>query len=351
MMQLDDKTVCKPLNETERRFYEQVPRELQQFVPRYEGTFDALLSEQAREAVHHREFDCKEIRTEDESQTTDCARWEDVDSTANVGVDGTIEIASRGINGHTCEHQKQIKASRSSGAIGNELYADSGEDSRNCFQSQRFLVLENIVSQFQKPCILDVKLGQRTHGDDASQLKIESQEAKCRNTTSSSLGIRICGMQVYDIATDSLRRWDKFYGRTITTDTIKKKGLWKFLKPALLLELDVISRFVDRLKEIMHAVEKQMTYRFYSSSLLLVYDYSGIKAVVDCGLHDWDECIDVRMIDFAHTTWAGANDSRVAEYSGPDEGYLFGLRNMIRLLQEIKTQSVLERDHSVGDTL
>jgi hypothetical protein len=37
MMQLDDKTVCKPLNETERRFYEQVPRELQQFVPRYEG--------------------------------------------------------------------------------------------------------------------------------------------------------------------------------------------------------------------------------------------------------------------------------------------------------------------------
>ena len=155
---------------------------------------------------------------------------------------------------------------------------------------------------------------------------------------------------MHDIETDSLRRWDKLYGRKITTDTMKKKGLRKFLKPAIVLKLDVISRFIVRLKEIMHAVEKQVTYRFYSSSLLLVYDVSQIKAVVDCGLHDWDEFIDVRMIDFAHTTWAGADDSRVVEHSGPDDGYLFGLRNMIQLLQEIETQTVLERGCSVGDT-
>ena len=42
MMQLDDETVCKPLNKTEHRFYERVPRELQQFVPRYEGKASKL---------------------------------------------------------------------------------------------------------------------------------------------------------------------------------------------------------------------------------------------------------------------------------------------------------------------
>lgn len=52
------------------------------------------------------------------------------------------------------------------------------------------------MSRFRRPCVLDMKLGWRTYGDDAAQRKIDSQEAKCKATTSSSLGIRICGLQV-----------------------------------------------------------------------------------------------------------------------------------------------------------
>ena len=59
-----------------------------------------------------------------------------------------------------------------------------------------FLALENVVARYVRPCILDLKVGSRLHGDDATQKKIASQSRKCNMTTSRSLGLRLCGMQV-----------------------------------------------------------------------------------------------------------------------------------------------------------
>ena len=48
--------------------------------------------------------------------------------------------------------------------------------------------------------------------------------------------------------------------------------------------------------------------------------------------------VDVRIIDFAHSTHQGLADP--VSYTGPDSGFIFGLENMISILKNI------ERDNS-----
>lgn len=104
------------------------------------------------------------------------------------------------------------------------------------------MLLENITSNYHLPCVLDLKMGIRQHGEDASDEKRNRQMAKCAATTSASLGlcyficiitvfslysfsflgVRICGMQTYHKVADNnyrLYQVDKYYGRRIKNES------------------------------------------------------------------------------------------------------------------------------------
>jgi hypothetical protein len=71
------------------------------------------------------------------------------------------------------------------------------------------------------------------------------------------------------------------------------------------------------------------------SSLLVTYDGSSRQSTRGTEM-DASGLVDVRIIDFAHSTHKGLRDSTL--HVGPDEGFIFGIENFIAILEEIKSE-------------
>lgn len=132
-----------------------------------------------------------------------------------------------------------------------------------------YLKLEDVTRRFVKPCIMDVKLGQRSYDPFASQEKREQQIRKY--PLMEEIGFLVLGMRVYKVCSDTFDSYDQHYGRGLIKDTIKD-GLAKFFHNGVSLRKDAVTASICRVQRILRWFESQQQLTFYASSLLFVYE-------------------------------------------------------------------------------
>ncbi|XP_034049523.1 inositol polyphosphate multikinase [Thalassophryne amazonica] len=132
-----------------------------------------------------------------------------------------------------------------------------------------YLKLEDVTRRFAKPCIMDVKLGQRSYDPFASQEKREQQIKKY--PLMEEIGFLVLGLRVYKVCSDSFDTYDQHYGRRLDQDTVKD-GLAKFFHNGVCLRKDALSASIHRVQHILRWFQSQRQLNFYASSLLFVYE-------------------------------------------------------------------------------
>lgn len=188
-----------------------------------------------------------------------------------------------------------------------------------------YLILRDIAEGFFEPNIIDVKIGARTYGPDASESKMAQEDSKYVGTKR-PFGYSVTGMIVHSLKeSGKLIKYDRSFGKDLKSEEV-----------ALIPEtfFDVKSRFVPELMEIMieqmsqifDLFDEQRKYKMFASSLLLAYDAAVVKKYVE-GTIDRSQLgkwISVRVIDFAHVFPAEGER---------DDNFLSGLENLLTLFK------------------
>ncbi|CAM8930262.1 unnamed protein product [Rhodiola kirilowii] len=195
------------------------------------------------------------------------------------------------------------------------------------------LVLQDVVSGRVNPSIMDVKIGSRTWYPQATDKYIEKCLKKDRRTTSSQLGFRVSGLQIFRNKESGFWKPEKRGVLSYTPKDVRlvlRKFVSSNTDPELKSNLDCSyasvvyggsTGILAQLLDLKAWFEDQTIFHFNSCSILMMYDKEELLAGKNPNA-------DIKLIDFAH----------VIDGEGViDHNFLGGLCSFIKFISEILT--------------
>ncbi|KAN0026687.1 hypothetical protein ACTFIV_007677 [Dictyostelium citrinum] len=245
---------------------------------------------------------------------------------------------------------------------------------------KEWIVLEDLTYGYSKPNIMDIKLGLSHHDVDLETIysppssndpnvNFETLKRQANMSlhkelyeswllskyiTTPKLGFCVCGSQKHNCYTNQLEKIQKEQGRTFTTITVKDK-LYDFFQNGIKFRPEIIESMINRLSLFKDFFENNPDYRFRSTSILFLYEG-------DC---EFSNRCDIRLIDFTHTklypSHMKPHSSKLSHYKSIDinnidsnttttsdfdhetyfpidGGYLFGITNLLKILNSLKNK-------------
>jgi len=227
----------------------------------------------------------------------------------------------------------------------------------------KYICLDDVLSQFKKPTVADVKIGALTYTPDACPKKVLAEKAKY--AFREQVGFLFTGIKVYH-GTNNFDYFDKQHGKNLNCDDVYTKGILEFLGKDKVRAKQLARKFVHKLNRLKAWFESQTTLSFYSSSLLLSYEgcpskpmsrprgASGAKDnsqgsskhkhhiedleddidFSSSDMEDDDDDVMVGWVDFTHTV------NLPSDQSQHDDNFLYGLNNLICYFQRTYTSNI-----------
>ncbi|KAK4057215.1 hypothetical protein OIO90_001710 [Microbotryomycetes sp. JL221] len=262
---------------------------------------------------------------------------------------------------------------------------DSYHSSAPLTSPMKMIVLENLTYRFNRPNVLDIKLGTQLYDENASDEKRARMEQAAKDTTSYETGVRLTGFQVWDPVSQQFHTTPKAFGKSLAVSDLEA-GFSHYFDPSSSkfppslsnassnpptlprqLYVPVMTSIVKRLQQFQELLQ-QVEVRVRGSSLLIVIegDPDTLKQTLErlnakspsssanharCqspeqerGEEEDDEeseledeqgnvkpsaliPFEVKWIDFAH--------ARLAPGEGVDGGLILGVKSTIQHLQTI----------------
>ncbi|CAC5393468.1 IP6K [Mytilus coruscus] len=322
VLQISKNLICKPREDSEVEFYRRLPDHLKECVPRFKGEIQ----------VQYVENDSGfQLRTKLPMNLQQDFQNESDMQMDNHCINVKSKLCARDII--QLEHSSSNSLTRTSEAnIKSCKTCHTSDWSNQCLKrtmqqyalwstscSQQFIVLENLLADYNNPCILDIKLGRKQRVFDCTEAKRQMLESRCANSTSASLGFRICGMQLFQKHTGEYISQNKYIGRALD-DEGAQLNLKQYFHDGITERKKEMLSIVEKLQHIHRAMSEQTVFSFLSVSLLLIYDSSA------------DGKIDARLIDFANAVVT--DDSSLDEqHKECNTDLLYGLSSIISIIQ------------------